>query len=265
MKLLFIGDIVGKPGRKIIENFLGDLIKSNQIDLCVANCENVAGGFGVTLDIINLLEEKGVHLFTSGNHIWDKKDIYNVFQSKKTVLRPANYPEGTPGKGYTTTETDSGVRVGVLNLSGRTFIDNLDCPFKAADRAIESLRKETDIIVVDMHAEATSESIAMGWYLDGRVSAVLGTHTHVQTSDEKILPNGTAYITDAGMTGPVHSVIGMKIEIALTRFLTRIPKKFEPASGSAQFNGVIVDIDTDSAKGRSIQRVQFCEDQPPEK
>lgn len=254
MKILFIGDIVGKPGREILKEKLGQIVKNNQIDLCIANCENVAGGFGVTLEIIDFLEREGVHFFTSGNHIWDKKEIYKVFESKETVIRPQNYPEGVPGRGFTTIKTGSGVNVGVLNLAGRIFMDQMDCPFRAADKALASLKKETNIIIVDMHAEATSEKIAMGWYLDGRVSAVLGTHTHVQTADEKILPNGTAYITDVGMTGPIHSVIGMKMEIALSRFLTRIPKKFEPASGDAQFNGVIVHIDENTGKGISISR-----------
>ncbi len=231
-------------------------MQSHQIDLCIANCENVAGGFGVTLDIIDFLEREGIHLFTSGNHIWDKKEIYKVFESRNTVLRPLNYPTGVPGKGFTTVQTTSGTCVGVLNLSGRTYMESLDCPFRAADKAIESLKKETKIIIVDMHAEATSEKIAMGWYLDGRVSAVLGSHTHVQTADEKILPNGTAYISDVGMTGPINSVIGMKTQIALTRFLHKIPKKFEPASGEAQLNAVIVDIDEKTGRGISIKRIR---------
>lgn len=235
---------------------LGSIVESNQIDLCIANCENAAGGFGVTLKIIEFLEREGVHLFTSGNHIWDKKEIYQIFEARGTVLRPANYPEGVPGKGFTTVRAVSGINVGVLNLSGRTFIDSLDCPFKVADKAIKSLREETKIIIVDMHAEATSEKIAMGWYLDGRVSAVLGTHTHVQTADEKILPNGTAYITDVGMTGPINSVIGMSTEIALTRFIHKIPRRFEPATGEAQFNAVIVSIDETTGVGTAIKRIQ---------
>ncbi|MBI5187146.1 MAG: TIGR00282 family metallophosphoesterase [Nitrospinae bacterium] len=259
MKILFIGDIVGKPGRTLLQEKLGRVVQNNQIDLCIANCENVAGGFGVTLEIINFLEREGVQVFTSGNHVWDKKEIYQVFEAKGTVLRPQNYPEGIPGRGFATVKTASGVCVGVLNLAGRIFMDHIDCPFRAADKALASLKKETNIIIVDMHAEATSEKIAMGWYLDGRVSAVLGTHTHVQTSDEKILPNGTAYITDVGMTGPIDSVIGMKKEIAISRFLTRIPKKFEPAPGDAQFNGVIVQIDEATGKGVSITRDCGCE------
>jgi len=256
MRVLFIADIIGKPGRNRIRECLAETVRLHQIDLCVANCENVAGGFGVTLDIIDFLERQGVHLFTSGNHIWDKKEIYRVFESRTSVLRPANYPDGVPGRGYTTmTVPAAGACVGVLNLAGRTFMDNLDCPFRVADKAIEALSRLTNIIIVDMHAEATSEKIAMGWYLDGRVSAVLGTHTHVQTADEKILPNGTAYITDVGMTGPIHSVIGMKKEIALHRFLTRIPRKFEPASGEAQLNAVVIDIDNKTGRGISITRV----------
>ncbi len=261
MKVLLIGDVVGKPGRKVLKSVLSDILKSNQIDLCIANCENAAGGFGVTLETLNALEEGGIHYFTSGNHIWDKKEIYNLFNSGRRVLRPANYPEGIPGKGFATTLSTSGLNVGILNLCGRVYIENLDCPFKSADKAIKQLKESTNIIIVDMHGEATSEKIAMGWYLDGRVSAVLGTHTHVQTADERILPNGTAYITDVGMTGPRDSVIGMKKEIALTRFLTKIPKKFEPASGMGQFNGVIVDIDEKSGKAISIERLFLT---PPE-
>lgn len=255
VRILFIGDIVGKPGRTVLKERLGQIFQSHQVDLCIANCENAAGGFGVTLEIIEFLEREGVHVFTSGNHVWDKKEIYKIFEVKESVLRPANYPEGIPGKGFTLAQTKSGLRVGILNLAGRTFMESLDCPFRAADKAVEVLRKSTPIIVVDMHGEATSEKIAMGWYLDGRVSAVLGSHTHVQTADEKILPNGTAYITDVGMTGPIDSVIGMKTEIALTRFINKIPRKFEPATGDAQFNAVLVEIDEKTGRGRSIQRI----------
>ena len=255
VRILLIGDIVGKPGRTVLKERLGQILQTHRVDLCIANCENAAGGFGVTLEIIDFLEREGVDIFTSGNHVWDKKEIYRIFEVKETVLRPANYPEGVPGKGFTLTKTKSGHHVGILNLAGRTFMESLDCPFRAADKALETLRKSTPLIVVDMHGEATSEKIAMGWYLDGRVSAVLGSHTHVQTADEKILPNGTAYITDVGMTGPIHSVIGMKTEIALTRFLTKIPRKFEPAAGDAQFNAVLVEIDGKTGKGRHIQRI----------
>lgn len=263
MKILLVGDIVGKVGRRILSNVLFKVIDQMKVDFTIVNCENAAGGFGITKETVSEIFKCGVNVLTSGNHIWDKKETLQFIAEDDRILRPANYPEGVPGSGSGIFETSAGIKIGVLNLSGRVFMDSLDCPFKTADREISRLKASfpsspgRQIIIVDMHAEATSEKIAMGWYLDGRVSAVIGTHTHVQTADEKILPNGTAYITDAGMTGPINSVIGIKKELALQKFLTKIPKKFEMAGGEGQFNGVIVEIDENSGIAKGIKRLQL--------
>ncbi|MBI4378700.1 MAG: TIGR00282 family metallophosphoesterase [Nitrospinae bacterium] len=267
MKVLLVGDIVGKVGRRVLSNVLFKIIDQMKIDFSIANCENAAGGFGVTRETADEIFRCGIDVLTSGNHIWDKKETLQFINDDKRILRPANYPEGAPGSGCGIFETNKGMKIAVLNLSGRVFMDSLDCPFKVADREIAKLKsipsassgKQDDIriIIVDMHAEATSEKIAMGWYLDGKVSAVIGTHTHVQTADEKILPRSTAYLTDAGMTGPSNSVIGIKKELALQKFITKIPKKFEMAGGEGQFNGVIVDIDEDSGMAKGIKRLQL--------
>lgn len=257
MKILFIGDIVGKAGRKVMLNLLHKVIDKYKVDFCIANCENAAGGFGITFDVVDQLLREGVDVLTSGNHIWDKKEVFDVIEKKKPIIVPANYPEGTPGEGSIIRETASGKPVGVINLSGRVFIGNFDCPFRAADREIEKIKSKTDIIIVDFHAEATSEKIAMGWYLDGRVSAIVGTHTHVQTADEKILPQGTAYISDVGMTGPVNSVIGVKTEIILKRFLTQLPQKFETATGESLLSAVLVSIDDKTGRSTEITRLQL--------
>lgn len=257
MKVLFIGDIVGKPGRRVVFNLLHKIVDKYKIDFCIANCENAAGGFGITLDVTNQLLKEGIDVLTSGNHIWDKKEVNDFIDQEERLLRPANYPEGTPGHGSVIEETASGKSVGVINLCGRVFIGNLECPFRTADREIDSLKSKTDVIIIDFHAEATSEKIALGWYLDGRVSAVIGTHTHVQTADEKVLPKGTAYISDVGMTGPTHSVIGIKKEIAIERFLSQLPKKFETAPGESQMNAVILSIDEKTGNSRDITRLQL--------
>lgn len=255
MRVLFIGDIVGNPGRKMIKEFLPDYRKIKNIDFCVANGENAVGGTGLTYLAAQELIESGIDVITLGNHTWAKKEIINFIGTEKNIIRPANYPEGNPGKGSVVAEA-GGIGIGVLNLMGRVYMDPVDCPFVAADREIEYLTNFTDIIIVDFHAEATSEKNAMGHYLDGRVAAVIGTHTHVQTADEKILPLGTAYITDAGMTGPFESVIGVDKEIALNRFLTRIPHKFTIATkGDVQFNAVIIDIDEGTHKATRMERV----------
>jgi hypothetical protein len=199
----------------------------------------------------------GIHVLTSGNHIFDKREIIKHLDIDSRILRPANYPTETPGAGSYLFQTNGGTTIGVLNLLGRVFIDSIDCPFKRADEEIERLREKTNVIFVDMHAEVTSEKVAMGRYLDGRVSAVVGSHTHIQTADEGILPNGTAYLTDAGMTGPIDSVIGVKTEMAISRFRTRLPKRFETATGEAQFNGAIVAVDQESGKAESIRRIQI--------
>jgi metallophosphoesterase (TIGR00282 family) len=267
MKVLLVGDIVGKVGRRVLSNTLFKVIDQMKIDFSIANCENAAGGFGITREIADEIFKSGIDVLTSGNHIWDKKETAQFINDDRRILRPANYPEGVPGLGSEIFETRTGIKICIMNLSGRVFMDSLDCPFKVADREIARLRssklnlmelhKEIKIIIVDMHAEATSEKIAIGWYLDGRVSAVIGTHTHVQTADEKILPAGTAYITDVGMTGPSNSVIGIKKELALEKFLTKMPKKFEMAGGEGQFNGVVIDIDEDSGRAKGIKRLQL--------
>jgi metallophosphoesterase (TIGR00282 family) len=221
------------------------------------NIENAAGGFGVTPQIARtVLEGGGVDVLTSGNHIWDKKEIIPYIGKENLLLRPANFPAGTPGAGYITVKAGPH-RVGVVNLMGRIFMNPIDCPFRKADEVVAELRRETPVVLVDMHAEATSEVMALGWYLDGRVSAVVGTHRHVQTSDERILPGGTAYITDLGMTGPVDSVIGVDKDIIIQRFLTQMPIRFEPAKGPAALRGVVIAVDPDTGRATSIQRVDL--------
>jgi metallophosphoesterase (TIGR00282 family) len=242
MRILFIGDIVGKPGRRAVRELLPAIIEENRIDFVVANCENAAAGFGVTGEVVEELYDNHIDVLTSGNHFWDKKEVMEFVGECETLLRPANYPEGVPGRGSVVIPTRGGIHVGVLNLAGRVFMHPLDCPFRTADREIEKMKKKTHVIIVDMHAEATSEKIAMGWYLDGRVTAVLGTHTHVQTADERILPGGTAYITDVGMTGPFDSVIGIKKDSILQRFLLQIPNRFDVAKGDVRLQGVLIDI-----------------------
>lgn len=256
MKILFIGDIVGKPGREAIRLLLPGLVKKHKIDLSIANAENAAGGSGVTPEIAKELFGYGLNMLTSGDHIWKRKEVLEILDSEMRLLRPANYPKGSPGRGYGIVETKKGKKVGVINLEGRVFMSTLDCPFKRAKEAAKELKEKTPIILVDMHAEATSEKIALGWFLDGMVSAVLGTHTHVQTADERILPGGSAYITDLGMTGPYDSVIGRKVEQILARFVTQMPVRFEMASENVQLHGVVLDIDEKTGKAVSIERIQ---------
>ncbi len=254
-KILFIGDIIGKPGRQALVRRLDHLVDRYNIDLVIANGENSAGGFGLTLDVLKELTALGVNCITSGNHIWDKKEQVQLVLADRRVVRPANYPEGTPGVGSVIVETPGGVKVAVLNLEGRIYMKNLECPFRTADREIERLRKETAIIFVDFHAEATSEKAALGWYLDGRVSAVVGTHTHVQTADERILTQGTAYMSDAGMTGSFDSVIGIGKDEAIRKFLTQLPVKFEIPKKDIRINGVVVEVDEGSGRAISIERI----------
>jgi len=232
-----------------VRELLPGIIEEHRIDFVVANCENAAAGFGVTAEIVEELYASHIDVLTSGNHIWDKKEVMAFVDDYEALLRPANYPEGAPGRGSVVIPTSGGFPIGVINLAGRVFMNPLDCPFRTAEREIEKLKKKTRIIIVDMHAEATSEKIAMGWYLDGRVTAVLGTHTHVQTADERILPEGTAYITDVGMTGPFDSVIGIRKESILQRFLLQIPNKFDVAKGDVRLQGVMVDMASD---GRAV-------------
>ena len=259
MNILFIGDIVGRPGRDLVHRGLRGLVESYGIDLVIANAENSANGFGITRDIGHTLLEWGVDVMTSGNHIWDKKEALEYIVTEPRLLRPANYPAGVPGRGSYVAQTGDGRAVGVINLMGRVFMVPIDDPFAVALREIEAIRHKTRIIFVDMHAEATSEKIAMGWHLDGKVTAVVGTHTHVQTADDRILPNGTAYLTDAGMTGPHDSIIGMEKEPSLARFLNGMPTKFEPASGNPRLNGVVIEADDKTGRATKITRISCSE------
>ena len=255
MKILFIGDTVAQAGRSIVHQHLRRLQEEYGVDLTILNCENAAGGAGITPKIADEFFDWGVDVLTSGNHIWDKKEIFRYLNDNSRILRPANYPPDNPGRGKVVVKTRSGDEVAVLNLQGRVFMPDTDDPFRVADRELADLPAQVKVVFVDLHAEATSEKIAMGWYLDGRVSAVIGTHTHIPTADETILPGGTAYQTDAGMTGPFMSVIGVMKEIALRRFLTQIPERFESASQDARLNGVLIDVDASTGKARSIERV----------
>lgn len=257
MKVLFIGDIVGKPGRKALREGLPGLVNKLKIDFVIANVENAAGGFGVTRAVSEEIFSLGVDVFTSGNHIWDKKEAVTYIAKESRLLRPANYPDDVPGCGSIVMNTAAGEKIGVLNLSGRVFMQPLDCPFKTAKKEISAIKKETSIIIVDFHAEATSEKSAIGWFLDGEVSAVIGTHTHVQTADEKILPKGTAFITDAGMTGPSDSIIGVKKEQIINKFLTHIPVRFETAKGESMLSCVLLEINPKTGRSTKIQRIQL--------
>jgi 2',3'-cyclic-nucleotide 2'-phosphodiesterase len=257
MKILFIGDIVGRPGRRALEGLLKKVIADYGVEFTIANGENSAGGMGITPEIAMEILSQEVDVLTSGNHIWAKREIIPLLNEEGRLLRPANYPPQVPGRGSGTFETPSGTKVAVLNLEGRVFMKNLDCPFRVGEREIESLREDTNVIIIDFHAEATSEKIALGRFLDGKASAVLGTHTHVQTSDERILKEGTAYITDVGMTGPLDSVIGIKTQVAMERFLTQVPLKFDVATGEIELQGVVVDIDADTGKARDIKRIRI--------
>ncbi|NLT67225.1 MAG: TIGR00282 family metallophosphoesterase [Acidobacteria bacterium] len=254
MRTLFLGDIFGKPGRRLVHEKLRGLIHDYRVDYTIANIENAAAGFGITPQIADEFLRSGIDLLTSGNHIWDKRAIVSSLSEQPRLLRPHNYPHGAPGTGIYVGDTSCGIRIGVLNLQGRVFMATIDCPFLTGLSAIEQIRKQTPVIIVDFHAEATSEKQAFGWYVDGKVSAVIGTHTHVQTADERILPRGTAYITDAGMTGPHDSVIGSVPDLALERFLTQIPVRLEPASGNLRICGVLIDIDPSTGRGLNIER-----------
>jgi metallophosphoesterase (TIGR00282 family) len=255
MKILFIGDTVGKAGRTIVHHYLKELQSEFQVDLTILNCENAAAGFGVTPKIADEFFDWGIDVLTSGNHIWDKKEIIPYLDKNTRILRPANYPHGNPGRGLAIVKTRSGEEMAVLNLQGRVFMPPTDDPFRTADSELEKVPKHIKVIFVDMHGEATSEKVAMGWYLDGRVSAVVGTHTHIPTADETILPKGTAFQTDVGMAGPFHSVIGVIKEDVIRRFLTSIPEKFESASQDGKLNGVFVEVNSETGKAVRIVRV----------
>jgi hypothetical protein len=261
VQILFIGDVFGSPGRKIVRDHVHHLVETNKVELLVINVENAAGGFGVTPAICEDFFELGADVLTTGNHVWDKKEINEYLSSgvnggtSRRVLRPANYPPSTPGTGHYEGVTRSGVQYAVINLQGRVFMVANDCPFRTADALLEKTKGK--VILVDFHAEATSEKVAMGWYLDGRVTAVLGTHTHIPTADTRVLPNGTAYQTDVGMTGPYDSVIGVEKEQVLARFLTSMPGRFEAARGDVRLSAVLIDADRQSGKANSIQRISL--------
>src|SRR5258707_3467020 len=257
IRILFIGDIVGKPGRELVRRGLAGIADFHRIDLVIANAENAAAGFGITREIGDQLLEWGVDVMTSGNHIWDKKEALDYIGTEPRLLRPANYPAGAPGNGSYVARTRDGVSVGVINAMGRVFMLNIDDPFVVIRREIEAMRERARIIFVDFHAEATSEKIAMGWHLDGLVTAMVGTHTHVQTADERILPKGTAYLTDVGMTGPHDSIIGVEIGAALGRFLTALPKKFETATVKPRLNAVIIEADEQTGLAMDIERLSL--------
>lgn len=257
MKILFIGDIVGSPGRKIVHERLADILSQRQIDLCIANGENSASGFGITPRLAEELFASGIEVITGGNHIWDRREILEFLPHEPRLLRPANFPNGLPGSGLYVGRARNGVPYAVLNLQGRTFMTALDDPFRTATRELAKIPPDVKVIFVDMHAEATSEKQAMGWYLDGKVSVVVGTHTHVPTADFHVLPGGTAYTTDVGMTGPHNSVIGMEKEGVLQRFLDALPARFVVAEGDVQMNTVLIDVDETTGRSRSIERLNF--------
>jgi 2',3'-cyclic-nucleotide 2'-phosphodiesterase len=255
MNVLLIGDIIGKPGRQLLEMFLPSLIQEYELELIIANAENAAHGFGVTPETGDQLFRTGVNILTSGNHIWDKKEVFEYIAKENRLLRPANYPPNVPGKGFIITETKSGHKAGVINLQGRVFMGPSDDPFAAGMNLVEKIRRETPVIFVDMHGEASSEKQAMGWYLDGKVTAVFGTHTHVPTADQRVLPGGTAYVTDVGMTGPYDSVIGIDKDQIIQRFLDQMPTRFEVAKENPIFQGILVRLDPSSGHALNIERI----------
>jgi metallophosphoesterase (TIGR00282 family) len=257
MRILILGDVVGRPGRTAVRELVPGLVKHENVDLVIANAENSAGGMGVDIKSAEEFFSAGVHVLTSGNHIWKKKEIYPYLENKTRLLRPANYPSGAPGRGWIQWSDPRGLRALVINLQGRIFMPHqVDDPFRCADALLSEHGGHSRVVIVDMHAEATSEKIAMGWYLDGRASVVFGTHTHVQTADERILPGGTAYITDLGMCGPLDSVIGIEKENVIEGFLTQLPRKFEVAKENVVLQGVIVDVDEETGKARDIRRLR---------
>ncbi len=257
MNILCVGDIVGEPGRNLLEELLPKIAREFNLDAVIVNAENSAGGFGLTGKIADDLLAIGCDCLTLGDHVWDKREMTEYLVNTSRVIRPANFPQGAPGQGWSIIRTKAGEKIGVINLLGRVFMRyNVDCPFKTLKSIVETIRKETKIIIVDMHAEATSEKVAIGFYIDGEVSAVVGTHTHIQTADEKILPKGTAYITDLGMTGPYHSVIGQKKEYIIERFLTSMPNKFEVAAEDVIVCGAVIEVDEKTGLAKKITRIQ---------
>jgi metallophosphoesterase (TIGR00282 family) len=258
LRILFLGDIIGHPGRQALKQLLPGLLERSSPDLVIANAENAAGGSGITEEIARELFQK-VQVLTSGNHVWDKKESLGYLDAEPRLLRPANYPPANPGKGVYFHESEDGWTAAVLNLQGRVFMEPIDCPFRKADELLERIRARTPVVIVDFHAEATSEKQALGWHLDGRVSAVIGTHTHVPTADEKILPGGTAYLTDVGMVGGYHSVIGIRPDQALARFLSGRPQRFEPAKDGLLLSAALVEVDAATGKALSICREEVVQ------
>ncbi|GGA62446.1 TIGR00282 family metallophosphoesterase [Ornithinibacillus halotolerans] len=262
MKILFIGDVFGSPGRDMVQEYLPQLKDKHKPNVIIINGENAASGKGITEKIYKQFMGLGAHVVTMGNHTWDKKDIFEFIDDAKNLIRPANFPEGIPGKGLTFVNIN-GLEIAILNLQGRTFLPPIDDPFKKVDELINEAKKRTNIIFLDFHAEATSEKQAMAWYVDGRVSAVVGTHTHTQTADNRILPKGTAYITDVGMTGPYDGILGVEREAVIQKFLTSLPVRFEPdKKGRNQLNGVLITVDPKSGKGIKIERIMINDDHP---
>jgi metallophosphoesterase (TIGR00282 family) len=257
MKILFIGDIFGHPGRRIVKETLPALVEEHTPDLVLANGENAAAGFGITPALVEEILDLGIAVLTSGNHIWDKQEIlhYLAEHADGRLLRPANYPPGAPGHGLYVGKTRTGIGYAVMNLQGRVFMPTIDCPFRGADALLSTIPAEVKIRILDFHAEATSEKLALGWYLDGRVTAVVGTHTHVPTADETVLPQGTAYITDLGMTGPYDSVIGVDKAAIIKKFMDQVPARFEVAKGDVRLAAVLIEADADTGRARSIQRI----------
>jgi hypothetical protein len=253
--LLFIGDIFASPGRSMVARHLREIVARESIHLSIANVENAAGGFGITPQLADELFGYGLDVLTTGNHVWDKREIYDYLPRQPRLLRPANYVDDLPGRGVVVVDARNGVACAVLNLQGRAHMAPIDCPFRKADALLLALPAEVRVRFVDFHAELTSEKMAMGWHLDGRVSAVIGTHTHIPTADTRILPNGTAYQTDAGMTGPYHSVIGVDKDIILQRFLTQLPVRMEAARHGAELHGVVVEVDESTGRAAAIRRL----------
>ncbi len=256
LNILFIGDIVGRPGRNAVKELVKEYRNKYKLDLVIANGENAAGGNGITKAIADELYDNYIDIITMGNHTWDKKEIFEFIDHEQYLIRPANYPPETPGRGYGIVKVKGGIKVAVINLSGRVFLPPLDCPFRKAIELLDEIKMETKISIIDFHAEATSEKVAFGWYMDGLVSAVIGTHTHIQTADERILPQGTAYITDAGMTGPRDSVLGVEREMVIKKFISQMPVRFETAKGDSQLNGILLEINEMTGKTESIKRIQ---------
>lgn len=259
MRLLMVGDIVGRPGRRAVKQNLLGLVEQMSVDFVIANGENAAGGNGITRDVARELFSSGVDVITLGNHVWNQKEIYTYIKQEERVIRPANYPPGAPGSGVGIFRIKNGFDIGVINIAGRVFMQALDCPFRKANELIAQLKDKVNYIFIDFHAEASSEKFALAWYLDGKVSAVCGTHTHVQTADERVLPEGTAYISDVGMTGPRDSVIGVKKEQVIEKFITQMPRRFDVAEGLYQFNAVLINFDDTCCRALSIERIQNYE------